>query len=390
MLSRKEIQLDLLRKLNELCEEANVKYALHDRAAILAYKGEPINHIASMKVMMCQGDAEKIADILDDDRYYFEDFRSNPKFDRHFMMFGYKDSLDLKSLDLNFKTDRHIENHCIRINISFINHQIPKGTGKKLVAEKKQWEFRHMELHSPKFWRCILRQKKINLKSFLKGNKKINKERYETKKKHYAIDTWENIQKYPYVRVSGKKFKSDIFNELTPANLEGVPTYILKDFDTYARILYGKDWKAKGFKLAKSFESSTMSWEEFSKNPKVKKSLAIIQRNYEDMYFERMELKKYKESTNQIAKHVLQSANVFNTRQNLIDEKERIIELYDSGDFDKLGDLFDPLIESEKESILLGYSFSVDEDIDIIFDEYLRENGNVKLANKIDRLKADI
>lgn len=387
MLTRKEIQLDLLRKFNELCEEVNVKYALHDQAAVLAYRGEPIDYIDSLKVMMCQGDAERIVDVLDDDRYYFEDFRSNPKFDRHYMMFGYKDSLDLKNIDLHFKTDRHMDNHCIRINISFINHQIPKGTGKKLTEEKKEWDFKNMELHSNRFWRCRLRQKRIKLRCFLKGNKKVNKERYESKKKHYAIDTWDNIKKYRFVRVSGKKFKSDAFNELESKELDGVPVYILRDFDYYASIFYSKDWQMKGFGKSRSFESSNISWEEFSKNPIVKDAMEEIQRNYELLYFPNSKLKEYQKETSKISKHVLQSANVFNTRNEYLALKDDIMDSYDKKDFEKLEDLFSQLFESQNKSLLLGYSFSVDEDIDKIFDEYLRETKQVKLANKINKLR---
>ena len=389
MMTRKEIQLNLLKKLDELCEKANVKYALHGQAAVLAYKGEDIDFMESLKVMMCQGDAEKIADSLDDDRYYFEDFRSNPKFDRHFMMFGYRDSLDLKKLDLNFKTDRHIENHCIRINITFINHPIPKGTGKTLTEAKKEWEFRHMELHSHKFWRCKMRQKKINFKCFLKGNKKINKQRYDVKKKHYAIDTWDSIEKYSYVRVSGHKFKSEVLSNLVPIEFDGVNTYILNDFETYARILYGLSWREKEFIQHSSFESSLISWEEFSQNPKIKECLSKIHKGYEDMYFEHMQLKKYKNSTKKISKHVVQSANVLNTRKKLIAEKENIIELHNSNDSKKLGEALAPLIESQNKSLLLGYSYSVDDEIDAILDEYLRENKRVKLANKIKKIKVD-
>ena len=86
MLTREEIQIDLLTKLNELCDKANVKYVLHDQAAFLAYNDEPIDSIASIEVLMCQGDAEKLADLLDDDDFYFEYFRTNPKFDKHFIM----------------------------------------------------------------------------------------------------------------------------------------------------------------------------------------------------------------------------------------------------------------------------------------------------------------
>ena len=58
-----------------------------------------LKEMETFEVMMCQGDAERISNLLDDDDYYFEDFRTNPKFDKHYMMFGFKNSLDLKKLN---------------------------------------------------------------------------------------------------------------------------------------------------------------------------------------------------------------------------------------------------------------------------------------------------
>ena len=104
MLTRNDVQRDLLQKFDDLCRKANVKYVLHGHAAFLAYFEKPINQVNSLEVLMCQGDAEKVSNILDDDAYYFEDSRSNPKFNGPYMMFGYKNSLDLKNKDLNYNT----------------------------------------------------------------------------------------------------------------------------------------------------------------------------------------------------------------------------------------------------------------------------------------------
>ena len=68
MLTRRDIQINLLHKLNELCDKANVKYVLHGHGAFLAYSEEeiPTEKLDSLEVLMCQGDAEKIVDLLDD------------------------------------------------------------------------------------------------------------------------------------------------------------------------------------------------------------------------------------------------------------------------------------------------------------------------------------
>ena len=390
MQTRKEIQLDLLHKFNELSEKANVIYALHKQAAILAYKNEPIQEMESLDVMMCQGDAEKIANILDDDAYYFEDFRSNPKFDKHMMMFGFKNSLDLKLIDMNFQTDRHIKNHCIRINIHFINHQIPKGYGKKLKSQQKLWNLKHMKLINNKFWKCKIHQKAINIICFFIGKKRVNKIRYENKKRNYSIDTWSNIKEYPFVRVSGKKFKTNIFDSLVSKELDGVPTFILEDFEPFIESFYGRNWKEKKWKLNKGYKSSIISWEEFSRDSNIRKSLEIIQKSDELNYLNKSEINEYKKITENIKKQVIQSENIVTTREDITNNKEKIIELYERGDDDNLKIELEPLINSLKKSMELGYAYSVDEDIDNILYNYLIKNEEINLLKNIKKLKIDI
>ncbi len=277
MLTRKEIQLELLQKLNELCEKANVKYALHSQAAFLAYKDEELKEMETFEVMMCQGDAERISNLLDDDDYYFEDFRTNPKFDKHYMMFGFKNSLDLKNTDLNFLTSRHITNNCIHIKILFIEHQVPLGHAKRLREEQNLWKMKNMDITSRELWRLKIKQKIIHIKDFLKGKENVNKKRYETKKRNYAIDTWENIQNYPRVRLNGKLLNADLFNEIVPKYLENVPSFILKDLDLFSKSYYGKNFQNVNWKTYRGGKSSVVSWNECSQDEQVKKSLGEVQ-----------------------------------------------------------------------------------------------------------------
>lgn len=390
MLTRKEIQLNLLQKLNELCEKANVKYALHSQAAFLAYTGEELKEMETFEVMMCQGDAEKIYDLLDDDNYYFEDFRSNPKFDKHYMMFGFKNSLDLKNTDLNFLTSRHIANNCIHIKILFIQHQVPIGHAKRLGEEQKLWKLKNMDITTRKLWRCKIKQKKLQLKNFFKGNKKINKERYETKKRNYAIDTWENIQNYPRVRLNGRLLNASLFNEIVPTALENIPSFLLKDFNHFAKLYYGKNWKKKEWKTYPGLKSSLVSWDEFSDDKQVKKSLAEIQKNNEKIYISNLKIKKYRKINQNLKNHVIQSKKIIDAREDYIKEKQNILDLYENGKNEELGEKLTPLIKIMENGVSLGYTFSIDDEIDDILDEYLRNNQQIKLANQIEKLKIDI
>lgn len=412
MLSREDIQLDLLSKLNELCEKANVKYVLHGQAAFLAYRNESFENLNSLEVMMCQGDAEKIADLLDDDNYYFEDFRVNPKFDKNYMMFGYKNSLDLKLVDLNFMKTRNIKNHCIRINILFIEHPAEIGKGKSLRFKRLLWKFRYLNVNINELWYLKYMIKVINLLYKLNGEKRSIKQRYNLKKENFSIWTWDEIKSYPNVRISGfrGRLNPEIFYDIIPIEFNGVISYIFNDFEHYGINLYGLNWEDKKWKSVKGFNSNSISWEEYIEDPVVKNSLHEIQKRYEYTYAKSSNLKenKYINKIKNILvpkskkihenkliirnmrKNVIQSGKVIHIREDFIEQKDELIRLYQNKDYDELKIKLKPLIQSMQTGIHVGYCFSVDSDIDKLLDSYLRDVGRDKLADKIQDYRIDV
>lgn len=391
MLTEKDIRLKLLRKLNELCDKANVKYALHGQAALLAYREEPIDDLKELEVMMCQGDAEKISGLLDDDDYYFEDFRSNPKFDEHWMMFGYKDSLDLKMRDVDFRRTFHIENNCIHINIHFIEHPVSGNTAKKLDFERKLWKLKNFDLETNHLWYLNYSKKALNGFHHLTGNERTINRRYETKKDIFSIWNWNDIKKYQTVSIGlNKTMSANLFNDIVEKDLEGIPTYILKDFERYLEFYYGKDWSEKIWKSPSKYSSSLISWEEYSSNPEIKESLEKIQQLYEEIYSNSIKTRRPKVVIANMKRHVEQSGRVIHRREEYIGQKDEILKLYEEDNINELSFIFKPLIQAMKEGIELGYTFSVDDDIDEVFDSYLRKVGQEKLADKIKKLRVDV
>ncbi len=391
MLTRREIQIKLLRKLNELCEKADVKYVLHGHGAFLAYFGEPIENLASLEVMMCQGDAEKVADLLDDDDFYFEDFRTNPKFDKHFMMLGYKDSLDLKGKEVDFRKSRHIENNCIHINIRFIEHPTRKGTGKKLKFKRRLWKLRYLDLETNHLWYLNYSKKVLNGFYHITGNKRSINRRYNVKKENFSIWTWDEIKNYPLVKMAGTKaIDSNLFDKIIKKDIEGIPAYIFEDFNRYAEFYYGKEWRDKKWKGPTGFTSSIINWEEFSNDPEIQESLDKMQMLYEEIYSRSPIAKRHKTVIRDMKRHVKQSGRVIHTREEFIGQKEDILKLYDNKNIEKLTLILKPLMEAQEHGIRVGYTFSVDEDIDEILDWYLRETDRKELADKIKKQRIDI
>lgn len=390
MLTRNDVHRDLLQKLDELCRKANVKYVLHARAAFLAHDNKPIDEINSFEVLMCQGDAERISNILDDDAYYFEDSRSNIKFDGHYMMFGLKNSLDLKNKDLDFNATRHIENHGIRIIIKYLERPESRIAGKVLRGNTKILKFRNMDADYN--FRNYKSKRNLTNKVF----KIVNDNRYNRmvnsfKKRSVGIDSWDDIKKYPVVKTAGSRpMNPELFDSIMPIEFDGIPTFILKDFETYATNFYGKDWRDKRWPQVKGCTSTMISWKEISNDPEVKKITEEISRRYDIIHVTYEKTIPDREVYREMKRQVVQSKNVIYTREETIQHKDKIMEAYETGNMAELDAMLNPLIQSLTTGIDRGYTYSVDEEIDEIVDSYLRKNNNSNLANEIKRLRVDV
>lgn len=391
MMNRQDIQFKLLQKFSELCEKANVKYALHGHAAFLAYRNQEFEAMKSFNVLMCQGDAEKIADMLDDDDFYFEDFRSNPKFDKHYMMFGYKNSLDFKYTDLNFTKERYIDNHCIRLNIFFVERIARDGKLKPIKIRRKLWQVRYAHVSSdiPKLYYA---KRAANAYYKIKGNNRSAKSRYNHKKKIYSIWTWDDIKNYELVRFVGiRSIDSAVFNDLEKKELDGVPVYIFKDFDSYAYRCYGKKWTEKQWKFKSlPLSSELIGWDEYYSDPGVKNAFEEIQKQHEILYLETGRNEEYTKVINNLKKNVIQSGRVVRLRDEYIERKDELFELYESGDMTAFEKEIKPLIQAMQHGIRLGYTFSVDDDIDYLLDSYLRKVEREELADRIKEYRVDV
>lgn len=390
MLTRNEVQLDLLQKLNELCRKANVKYVLHGQAAFLAYFNQPFNQVKSLEILMCQKDAEKICDLLDDDRYYFEDFRTNPKFDRNYMMFGLKNSIDLKNKDLIFNTKRHIENHCIRINIHFLERPTNKIARKIISANRKVSKARNMDA-STDFNNFRRKKEKLDRVFKFINDDFYNKSVYVFKNRTISINTWDDIRKYPLIKIAGKRpIESKTFDSISEVSIDGIESFILEDFENYASNFYGRKWEEKNWPKVNRFTSALTGWEEFSNDPEVKEIIEGIENRYVLTYEKALKTVKQRDLIREMRKQVIQSKRVVYTREETLQEKDSIINLYQSGNLDELEELLTPLIQSMKFGIRCGYTYSVDDEIDRIFDSYLRKTDQGELADEIEKLRIDV
>ena len=307
------------------------------------------------------------------------------------MMFGYKNSLDLRERDLNFTKDRHIDNNCIRINIHFVEHYIQEGRIKPIRLKRRLWQLRYVNV-SPNIPKLSYGKRFANAYYDIKGHDRSIKRRYDFKKKKFAIWTWDEIKNNPIVRFTGVRFvNSALFDELETKDLSGIPVTIFRDFELYAYSAYGRKWAEKEWESTTiPLSSSIISWDDYSKNPEVQASIAEIQTQHEFLYNGTAKSKGYREVIRNMRRNVVQSGDIIHSRDEYIENKDKLYEIYDSGDMVALERELKPLIQYMQNGIRIGYTYSVDDDIDNLLDSYLRDVDRGELADKIKELRIDI
>lgn len=211
-----------------------------------------------------------------------------------------------------------------------------------------------------------------------------NKRVYNLKKKAVSINTWEDIKKYPLVKITGKRrVESDLFDTINQVDFDGISSYIIGDFERYAEHYYGKNWRDKKWPGINRLSSALISWEEFSKDPKVIKCVDEIQKRYDIIYQKQASVSDSRTAVKNMKNQIKMSKSVIYTREEMLEQKEEIMELYQAGNMEELEEIIKPLIRSLSIGIKRGYTYSVDEDIDKIVDSYLRENDESELADRI-------
>ena len=211
MKTKKDVQLELLQEIDEICSKNNLHYILTGLNSLNAYINHTLkNGPLSVAIAMTQGDIDNFCSIIeeeDDGNRYVEGIFNNPKYDKSYILYGNKNTTDF--------------------NIVKAANNMHYGINIQIYPIKK-----------------INRNSSNNL-----TNKILNKAYRASKgkvfKKTMFIDKWEDIQKDPSVEIINKNYKSDIFKELERHEADGVEFYLPKDTDSYFKKMYGKNYKTK-------------------------------------------------------------------------------------------------------------------------------------------------
>lgn len=200
--TKKDIQLELLKEIDAICSENNLKYILFGDNALNAYNNHTIKDAARIvAVAMTQGDVERFCDIVEEnysqDRFV-EGLFNNPRCNSLYVSYGNKNTTDISIVRGNYNNCRGI-----RIRIYYIKKRIMNdGTyvrewTKSLSKEKAMRKYLNTKIVSPDLWFAKAGLGMANgLYNLTGGGKRY----YKQLRSRTYIDKWEDIQECEEVR----------------------------------------------------------------------------------------------------------------------------------------------------------------------------------------------
>lgn len=156
-----------------------------------------------------------------------------------------------------------------------------------------------------------------------------NNRMYNFKKRKISIDTWQDIKNYPLVQITGKlPVKSNMFNSIAQVQLDGVSSYVIKDFDTYAKSFFGVGWKNNQWASLNNCNSNLISWDDYSNDHEVKHIIDEIQKRYDIIHCKYITTWDCRKEIKEMKEQIIQSKRVIYVREESIQQKDKIIELF--------------------------------------------------------------
>ena len=380
IITKQDIELELLKELDEICEENDLKYVLFENNALNAYYNHTIkNNNRKIEVAMTQGDIERFAKIINENpNRYVEGTFNNSKYVPIYISYGNENTADFDVV--SYKPN-------IKHGISILLHPIlkPSGLNSKLKKEEKIREILNKKVENKKLWYAKIGVNLLN-KAYntSRGNSYYNKFKSNT-----FIDKWEDIEKYSTVIINNKKISSKSLKELEKIELDGINVALPKDTNTYFTGIFGKDFNEKMIipENRNQFLTDTkISYKQIIKE--TEENLKEIKISQENILLGRLKLIIDKESVHKVWYLVemtdkqLKFIDYFNENQDILNK-----DINNKEDYIKIKTELNPVIKTLKEYSKYDFTFSINPKIDQLVEKVLLKQGNKKLVEKMKKLE---
>lgn len=231
-----DICMDLLCRLDRICLENNIKYAVSHGVAYAVENKITPPETMKIEVMMTSGDLEKFASIVNSADYesgfHLDYFKNNLMVDNFQARF-----INENTTLLNIKALERHDKFGIYIAINTINRVIEKPGNKKIKNSRRLFRF---YFKRPEEFSGIRKTAKhsFDLATKILGKGRMKKILYNNRLRITGINCWENIKGYPLVEFRNKIIDSRIFEKIVRTNFNGLEVNILKENKEFLKVCY--------------------------------------------------------------------------------------------------------------------------------------------------------
>ncbi len=385
VMNKLDVQIELLKELDAVCRENNVKYFLQGETARSAYLNNTFqDEMVNLSVAMTQGDAERIVRILvskSQSGRYYESLLNNPRYKQPYMVYG-----NLNTCDFSIVSGNYNKNKGIQIKIYYIENGENRNTKVRKII-KKGWKTVNTKILSNKLWFIKFGLSIWNILFKLIGEERVGRIYYRWLKKKGYIETFNDIKKYEKLRIGGHIYKTKIISDLMNVNVNSTAFPIPKEYDEYFRIVAGKNWKEKPLKQAKKKAGKIINTKIGYKKVinELEKTITEARKNHEKIALANIFSKPYNRQIKRLWKLVLMTRKQVAFQQFFEGKPEAIRDLYNSNDD------WETVLNRAKLSVgryaKHNMTYSINEDIDAKIEQLMLMEGKEKQIIKIRKLR---
>lgn len=392
MKTKGDIQVELLKEIDEICSNNGLNYVLVGLNSLNAYLNHTIrngNRVTS--IAMTQGDIDRFCEIVERDYApdrYVEGMHNNPRYLGYNFQYGNDNTMDYHviNLDKNIHHGINIKIYPIRKSATLDGEEIVNFTP-RLLKEQRLRRFMNKIVKNKRFW--YVKDGLILLNgaySLTGGGKRYFKE----VKRNSFIDKWEDIQKYSMVRVGNKQFGTEFLKSAERYDVDGMKLPFPTRTDDYFTEIYNEEFRDKKIKNAPQRKRDIVDTE-YCYNEILDETEDILNElraTHEEVIWERKKFTKENETIQNLWRLVkmtdkqIQYIDFFDKNY----EKLSSYDMDNPKEYDKLSNKLAPVIKSLRGYAKHGMTFSISPEADELIEKVLIKEEQQELVDEMKKI----
>ncbi len=388
MKTEKDIQIELLKEIDSICTQNNLKYTLIGTNGINAFVNHTIkNGPISVSIAMTAGDIGRFCEIVEnknDKSRYTEKIINESKTNPWHVNYGNENTTYFHIFSLDKKTHHgiNIEIYPIR-GFNLLNKKPDQVPTKKDADSSKNSIFGSLK-------RIFSSKENKEDSKDLKKEAEPKAEKDSLKDKTY-IDKWEDIQEYSTVKIVNTKIKANALNGLQRYAVDDTELYLPMDASKFFTEIFGRTFKNRKIKPTVVGPRYIMNTER-PYNEVIEESKDLIEEAKsmnEEISLESSKANDDRKSLNKLWDLILMTNKQIEYTKYFDENVDNLLalDLDDEKQFNEVYKELKPVISTLNKYSKMGMTFSINPETDDLIEKVLILKGNKKLVNKLNQLK---